>query len=79
MRRDSAAVFGATEGALGVYDPVVTEQGSQPSREDVRLGKVQECSVEVKIAGMKGGLQPSDELAAKDVAEYLDGQKETAG
>jgi hypothetical protein len=72
-------MLGTTEGALGVDDPVVTEQGSQPSREDARLGKVQECSVEVKIAGMKGGLQSSDELAAKDAAEYLDGQKEAAG
>lgn len=45
-------MFGTTEGTLGVYDPVVTEQDSQPSCEDARLGKVQECSVEVaRIAG----------------------------
>jgi len=47
-------VFGTTEGALGVNDPVVTEQGSQPGSEDARLGKMEDCSVEVKIAFMEG-------------------------
>jgi hypothetical protein len=35
-------------------------------------------SVEVEFAGMKGGLESSDKLAAEDTAEHSDGKKEGA-
>ena len=35
-------------------------------------------SVELECAGMKGGLEPSDELAAEDTADYFDGKEEGA-
>ena len=67
------------EGALGIDDPVVAVQGAQPRAKGAWFGQVQECSVEVEIAGMKGGPESGDEPAAEDVAEDLDGQKEAAG
>ena len=35
-------------------------------------------SVELECAGLKGGLQPGDKLAAEDTAEHFDGKKEGA-
>ena len=35
--------------------------------------------MELKCAGMKGALEPGDELASEHAAEYLNGQKEAAG
>ena len=48
-------MLGSSEGALGVDDPVVAEQGAQPCCEGARLGEVQEAAVEVEIARLKGG------------------------
>jgi len=33
-------------------------------------------SVELECAGMKGGLEPGDKLAAEDTAEHFDGKEE---
>ena len=68
-----------SERALGIDDPVVTVEDAQPRAKGAWFGQVQECSVEVEIAGMKGGLEPGDELAAEDAAENLDGHEEAAG
>src|SRR5450759_2983160 len=35
-------------------------------------------SVELECAGLKGGLESSDELTAEDTAEHLDGKEEGA-
>src|SRR6478672_2191418 len=38
-----------------------------------------QTAVELKCAGLKGDLEPGDELTSEHSAEYLDGQKEAAG
>src|SRR6266702_540950 len=40
---------------------------------------MQQTAVELKCAGMKGGLEPGDELAAEHAAEHLDREEEAAG
>ena len=69
-------VFRPTEGPLGVDDPVMMEQSTQPGCEGLRLGKRHEVAVELERAFVEGGLQPGDELTAKDTAEHLDGKEE---
>src|SRR5665213_873892 len=70
-------VFRAAEGWLGIDDPVVAEQGSEPCGKGSRFGKRREMAVELKLVLVEGGLQSGDELAAKDAAEHLDRQEET--
>ena len=69
-------MFRAAEGRLGVDDPVVTEQYSQPGRECARLGQRQQAAVELELTSMEGVAKSSDELAAEDAAEHADGQEE---
>jgi len=69
-------VFGATEGALGVNDPVVAKQHAQPGGEGAWMGKVRQAAVELKLATMKGVAKSGDELAAEDAAEHADGKEE---
>jgi hypothetical protein len=66
------SVFWAAEGTLGVDDPVLSEQDSQPRCKGARFGQMQHTTVELKCAGLKGGLEPSDELAAERAAEHPD-------
>jgi len=66
----------AAEGRLGVDDPVVTKQYPQPGGEGAWLRKVRQVAVELKLASMEGVAESSDELAAKDTAQYADGKKE---
>src|SRR6266700_3445388 len=40
---------------------------------------MQQTAVELKCAGMKGGLEPGDELAAEHAAEHLNRKEEAAG
>ena len=71
-------VFGSTEGRLGVDDPVVAEQYSQPCAESAWLGKRQQAAMELEFTAMEGVAEFSDELAAEDTAEHLDWKKERA-
>jgi len=62
-------MFWPAERRFGVDDPVVTEQYPQPGGEGARFRKRQEMPVELECAGMKGGLESGDKLAAEDTAE----------
>ena len=66
----------ATEGSLGVDNPVMAKQYPQPSGERTRFGEWQEAAVELKLTSMEGVAESSDELAAEDAAEHADGKKE---
>jgi hypothetical protein len=69
-------MFRATEGPLGVDDPVVAVEHPQPRREGTRLGERYQAAVEVKLTLMKDVAESGDELAAEDTAEHVDGQEE---
>ena len=69
-------MFRSAEGRLGVDDPVVAEQYSQPCAEGVWLGKRQQAAVELELTSMEGVAKSGDELAAKDTAEHADGKEE---
>ena len=71
-------MFRSAEGPLGVDDPVVAEQHSQPGSEGARLGQRQQAAVELKLTSLKGVAKSGDELAAEDAAEHADGQEEGA-
>ena len=68
-------MFRSAEGRLGVYDPVVAEQHSQPCAEGVWLGKSQQAAVELELTSMEGATKSGDELAAEDTAEHADGKE----
>ena len=72
-------VLGSAEGTLGIDDPVVTEEGSEPGAEGAWIVQMGEAAVKLEIASLKGRLQPGGELATEDAAEDPDGQKEAAG
>ena len=69
-------MFRSAEGRLGVDDPVVAEQYSQPRAEGVWLGKRQQAAVELELTSMEGATKSGDELAAEDTAEHADGKEE---
>ena len=69
-------MFRSAEGRLGVDDPVVAEQYSQPCAEGVWLGKRQQAAVELELTAMEGVAKSGDELAAEDTAEHADGKEE---
>jgi len=69
-------MFRSAEGRLGVDDPVVAEQYSQPCAEGVWLGKRQLAAVELELTSMEGVAKSGDELAAEDTAEHTDGKEE---
>ena len=58
-------ILGSTKGWLGVNDPVFAEQGTEPGRESLGLGKRGKLSGQVQLAALEGRLQAGDELAAK--------------
>ena len=65
-------VFRSAEGRLGIDDPVVTEQRSEPCGKEAWLRKWSDVAVEREPVLAEGGLQSGDKLAAKDPAEHLD-------
>jgi hypothetical protein len=69
-------VFRSAEGRLGIDDPVVTEQRSQPCGEGSWFRKWCEVAVERELVVVEGGLESSDELATKYPVEHLDRQEE---
>src|SRR5258706_16195041 len=69
-------VFRATEGWLGVDDPLVAVQRSGPCGEGSWRRKWGEVSMEPELVEVEDGLQSVVELAAKDPAECLDREEE---
>ncbi len=68
----------AAEGPLGVDDPVVTEQVSEPGGEAAWLVKRGKGAVELELAFVERCLQAGEELAAEDAFEHLHRQEEGA-
>jgi hypothetical protein len=71
-------MFRPAEGALGVDDPVVAKQESEPGGKGPLGCEWCEVAVELECACMEGALESGDELAAEHAAEHLDGEKEGA-
>jgi len=71
-------MFRSSEGPLGVNDPVVAEQYSQPCGEGARMSQRQEFAVKLKLTSMESVAKPGDELAAEYAAEHADGKEEGA-
>ena len=64
-------VFRSAEGWLGIDDPVVAEQRSEPCGEQALFRKWREVAIELKVALQESLLQSGDELASEDPAERL--------
>src|SRR5262249_25937126 len=65
-------------GRLGVDDPVMAEQKSEPGSEDPGFCQGREAAVELECAVAEGGFESGNELTAKEPAEHLDGKKKGA-
>ena len=66
----------ATEGRLGVHDPVLAKKRAQERMEGALLCKWSEGAGERQLFLSKCFFQASVELPSKDTAEHLHGQKE---
>src|SRR5216684_9053470 len=71
-----AHILGAAEGWFGIDDPVFSEQRPEPGSEDLGLREQSQIAGKVQLAMLKGRLESGDELAAKHLSEYLDGEEE---
>jgi hypothetical protein len=71
-------MFRSSEGPLGIDDPVLAEQHTQPGPERTRLGQRQQATEELELTSMECVAKSGDELAAEDTAEHADGQEEGA-
>src|SRR5260370_28053836 len=69
-------MLGSAEGRLGIDDPVLLEQGAQEGGEGLFVVERRALAAERELAVAKSASQSSDELAAEDTAEHLDGQEE---
>lgn len=69
-------MFQSTKGCLGVDDPVVTTERSEPSSEAARFGYRSEVTVELELAFSKRCLRSREEFSAEDAADHLDRQEE---
>ena len=67
-----------SERTLGVDDPVVAEQGSQPRSKGVWLGKMLKAAMKLQCAVQKCGLKTVGKFTAKHTLEHITGQKESA-
>jgi hypothetical protein len=66
----------ASKRTFCIDHPMLSEHWPEPGREDFRLSKELQASVEVEPAILKSAFESFVELAAKDAAEHLDGKKE---
>jgi hypothetical protein len=71
-------VLWSAEWSLRIDHPIVTEQASEPGSEAAWLSQRFEMAMELKVAIVESSLQPCEELAAEDTAEYLDRKEEGA-
>jgi len=69
-------MFRSAERLLGIDDPVVAEQNTQPRGECGWFDEWQEAAVKLEFATMECVAKSGDELAAEYAAENVDGQKE---
>ena len=69
-------VLGSAEGPLGVDDPVVTEQDSEPGSEAAWFSKRCKVPVELQLAFAERSLEAGEELAPEDTAEHLHRKEE---
>ncbi len=69
-------VFGATEGRLGVDDPVLGKETLEKMQEAFRCGEFLEGTVELELALEQKLLEFGGELTAEDVAQHSDRQEE---
>ena len=69
-------ILWASEGSFRVDYPVLSEQWPAPCGKGFRLSEEPQVSVKAESAVLESALECGDELAAKDAAEYLDGEKE---
>jgi len=69
-------MFGATEGWLGVDDPVLLAEFPEEAAECARQGKLLERAMELEPVVFEQFTKPHPELAAEAAAKYLDGQEE---
>jgi len=69
-------MFRSAEGPLGVDDPVVTEQDSEPRGEAAWLSEGCEMAVELELAFAECGVEARDELPAENASEHLDRKEE---
>lgn len=69
-------IFRATEGPFCIDNPVASEEQSQPGSEGSGLSKRSQISMEAQLIVLEGLLETSDELAAKDPRQHLEGKKE---
>ncbi len=70
-------ILWASKGAFRVDHPVLSEERPYPSREYLWLGKQSQVSVETQLAILECSLKTSNELAAENATEHLDGKKES--
>src|ERR1017187_2664086 len=69
-------MLGTTEGRFAIDYPVMAEQSTEPSREDLRLSELIQIAIEAEFSFAAGALQGSHELAAKNPTQHFDGKKE---
>src|SRR5437868_8149875 len=69
-------VLGSAEWRFGVDDPIFAEERTQPSREELGMGKRCEFSGQVQLTAFEGRLQTGDELATKHAPQYSNGKEE---
>jgi hypothetical protein len=63
-------VFRSAEWWLGVDHPILPEQLSQKAVKDLGFSQMPEMAMEAEFLLAEQALQPGNELAAKDTAEY---------
>jgi len=68
-------IFGATEGTFQVDHPILSKQRPQPGGEDLGLSEEFQIALEAELAVLKGLLERSNELAAKDFPQHFFGKK----
>jgi len=69
-------VLGSAEGWFRVDDPIFAEERTQPGSEQLGMRERCECSSQVQLAALEGGLQTGDELATKQAPQRGDGKEE---
>ena len=69
-------MLGTSEGRFAIDHPVMAEQLSEPSGEDLGLSEPLQIAIEAELAFAAGALQCSHELTAKNPAQHFDGKKE---
>ena len=70
-------MLGTTDGWFAIDHPVMLEQLTEPSGEDLGLSERIQIAIVAKLPCAAGALQGCHELTAKNPAQHLDGRKES--